>query len=206
MNNAELIAALDRQRASRGFYTIAELVDLSARMIVVLDPFSTMISRAVELAGGNVFYPNVVVEAQAGGRIRIGAENVFLPGCLVRAAGGQIQIGSRNSFGEGGASLLAGEPAAALRIGDDGRYCYGAQINGTNDCGDGAQVLGAILVQGCSLGAGGSHAHPDPDRRGGVLKGAGLARNLHVGQGEVINGRATFSQAMVERQSVYHPR
>jgi hypothetical protein len=179
---------------------------LHARANVIFDPFSTLISRNIELGSGNVFYPNVVIETQGDGRIDIGEQNTFFPGTFVRAIGGQIWIGSRNSFGEGGVSLLASDPQAVLRIGDNGRYCLGAQISGTNTCGDGAQVLGAILVQGCELESGASHAHPDPDQRGGVLKGAGLARNLVIRQGEVINGRLTFTQAMVERQSVYHPK
>jgi hypothetical protein len=34
----------------------------------------------------------------------------------------------------------------------------------------------------------------------------GIARGLAVGQGEVINARATFEQARIERQAVYHPK
>jgi hypothetical protein len=109
-------------------------------------------------------------------------------------------------LGEGGVSLVTNSPEAVLLIGDAGRYCHGAQISGSNRLSHGAQVLGAILVQGCELGDGTSYSHPDPDQRGGVLKGAGLARNLRVGQGEVINGRLTLTQTMVERQSVYHPK
>jgi hypothetical protein len=201
-----LMVILNQQRVDRGFYSLAELLELHARANVIYDPFSTLISRNVELGSGNVFYPNVVIETQGHGRIRMGDQNTFFPNTFIRATSGQIWIGNRNSFGEGGVSLLTSEPQAVLRIGDDGRYCLGAQISGTNTCGDGAQVLGAILVQGCELGGGASYAHPDPDRRGGVLKGAGLARNLAIRQGEVINGRLTFTQAMVERQSVYHPK
>jgi hypothetical protein len=204
--DSDLTTLLNQQRTQRGFYSLAELLELRTRANVIFDPFSILISRSLELGSGNIFYPNVVVEAQADGRISIGDENTFLPNTLVRATSGHISIGSRNIFGEGGASLATSDPKAMLSIGNDGRYCYGAQISGTNDCGDGAQVLGAMLVQGCELGSGGSYAHPDPDQRGGVLKGSGLARNLIIRQGEVINGRLTLTQAMIERQSVYHPK
>jgi hypothetical protein len=201
-----LIDMLNQQRTSRGFYSLAELFELCVPANVIFDPFSTLISRSLELGGGNIFYPNVVVETQAGGRVTIGDQNTFLPGTLIRAAGGRIRIGSGNTFDEGGVSLLTSSPDALLQIGDEGRYSLGAQISGSNRLGHGAQVLGAILVQGCELGDGASYAHPDPDQRGGVLKGAGLARNLWVGQGEVINGRFDFAHAPVERQRVYHPK
>ena len=201
-----LLESINQQRASRGFYLLAELFEQHMRANVILDPFSTLISRSVELGSGNMFYPNVLIESQAGGRITIENENTFFPGTLIRANGGHIRIGSGNSFGEGGATLMTNTPEALLIVGDAGRYCLGAQLSGPNRCGHGAQVLGAILVQGCELGDGASYAHPDPDQRGGVLKGAGIARNLRVGQGEVINGRFDFAQAAVERQSAYHPK
>jgi hypothetical protein len=56
------------------------------------------------------------------------------------------------------------------------------------------------------LGAGESYLHPDPDLRGAVLKGAGLARGLRVGRGEVISRRENFEQADIERQVAYHPK
>jgi hypothetical protein len=199
-----LIEMLNQQRISRGFYSIAELLELHTPTNIIFDPFSTLISRSLELGSGNIFYPNVIIETQADGRVTISDQNTFLPNTLIRAGGGHIRIGSGNTFGEGGVSLVTSSPDALLLIGDAGRYCLGAQISGSNRLGHGAQVLGAILVQGCELGDGASYAHPDPDQRGGVLKGAGLARNLLVGRGEVINGRFNFTQDAVERQRVYH--
>jgi hypothetical protein len=201
-----LIDMLNQQRISRGFYSLAELLELHMPANIIFDPFSTLISRTLELGSGNIFYPNVIIETQADGRITIGHQNTFFPNTLLRASSGHICIGSGNIFGEGGVSLVTSSPEAQLLIGDTGRYCLGAQISGSNHLGHGAQVLGAILVQGCELGDGASYTHSDPDQRGGVLKGAGLARNLRVGQGEVINGRFNFTQAAVERQRVYHPK
>jgi hypothetical protein len=76
-----------------------------------------------------------------------------------------------------------------ITIGDHGRYVQGAQIVGCNTLGSGSQVLGPIVVQGRALGASESYGHRDPDLRGAILKGAGLARDLVVGQGEVISWR-----------------
>lgn len=201
-----LIEMLNQQRISRGFYSLAELLEICTGTNVIFDPFSTLISRTVELGSGNVFYPNVLIEVGAGGRISIGNDNTFLPNTLIRASAGHIRIGSGNIFGEGGATLLTSSPGDVLLVGDAGRYSQGAQISGSNRLGNGAQVLGAIMVQGCELGDGASYTHPDADQRGGVLKGAGLARNLRVGQGEVVNGRFNFTQDAIERQSVYHPK
>jgi len=91
-------------------------------------------------------------------------------------------------------------------LGDHGRYVQGAQIVGCNMLGSGSRVLGSIVVQGRALGASESYGHRDPDLCGAVLKGAGLARDLMVGQGKAISWRANFEQADVERQTVYHPK
>jgi len=51
---------------------------------------------------------------------------------------------------------------------------------------------------------GASHRHPDPDKRGGVLKGVGLARGLSVARGEVISTRPEFAQTRIERRRDHH--
>jgi hypothetical protein len=82
----------------------------------------------------------------------------------------------------------------------------GANILGACVLESGTQVLGPITVENCTLMTGGSFKEADPDRRGGVLKGFGTARNLTVRQGEVINGQGTFDASAVERQIAYHPK
>ena len=72
--------------------------------------------------------------------------------------------------------------------------------------GTGSQVIGPIRVQNCHLGEGDDHTAPDPDTRGGVLKGYGLARGLAVPQGHVIAGNGTFNLEEMKRQSFYHPK
>jgi hypothetical protein len=203
---ADLMLQIDSQRADRGFLTIHELLRLGERDNVVLAPFSTLIGAGVQIGSGNTFYPGVVVEIRNGGSIQIGDGNRFLMQTYLLADAGELTIGSHNEFGDGGVSVKALGPEGAIAIGDHGRYTQGAEIVGRNTLGSGSQVLGPITVQGCALGAGESYRHPDPDLRGAVLKGAGLARGLHVGQGEVISRRANFEQADVERQAVYHPK
>jgi len=203
--DSTLLALIEQQRAQAGFRSLAELIELCRAGNQILDPFSTLISRNVAVGAGNRFYPNVVIEATGDGQIQIGDRNMFFPNTSVRASDGLIRIGAGNSFGEGGVSLRTDGPDDQLIVGAAGRYMHGAQIAGSNRLGDGAQVLGPIIVQGCELGSGGGYGEPDPDLRGGVLKGAGLARGLVVGRGEVINGRTTFVAAMLERQRTYHP-
>ncbi|MFF2659853.1 hypothetical protein ACFVUH_21130 [Kitasatospora sp. NPDC058032] len=47
---------------------------------------------------------------------------------------------------------------------------------------------------------------PDPDLRGAVPKGAGLARGIRLEAGDVVNGLGGFATATIERRLAYHPR
>ena len=204
---AELISTIDAQRSGRGFMSVAQLLEaLTGGGNVVLDPFSTLISQGVDIGRGNTFYPNVIIEATNGGAIMVGTGNVFYPGTMLQADGGTIKIGDRNQLGGGGLNIFANTPEAGVEIGSDGRYMLGADITAPCLLGSGTQILGAISAQNCRLEAGGSYQEADPERRGGVLKGCGRARNLIVKQGEVINGHGSFSQSQVESQLAYHPR
>lgn len=93
-----------------------------------------------------------------------------------------------------------------IKIGDSGRYCDGANIIGETVLGNGSQILGSITVQNCTLADGGTFQETDPDKRAAVLKGFGLARNISLRVGEVVNGLGDFSKAPVERQSFYHSK
>ena len=101
--------------------------------------------------------------------------------------------------------IVADRPGEAITIGDHGRYRYGAVLRGRAELGSGSQVLGPVIVEECTLGAGGSFAEPDPDRRGGVLKGVGPARGLTVPRGQVIAAYGLFAQAAMLRQRFFHP-
>ncbi|MFJ8040816.1 hypothetical protein ACIRBX_09965 [Kitasatospora sp. NPDC096147] len=202
----ELLARLDAARTAAGLYTVTELLDLADGGSVVHDPFSVLISRRVTLGQGNVFYPGVTVECDGASTCTIGSGNVFRSGAAVLAeAGGSVRIGDRNLIGEGGARLKANRAAAAVEVGDRTRLLNGPEIVGRSAIGDGCQVIGAIAVQSARLAGGGDHTHPDPDGRGAVLKGSGLARGLELAVGEVVNGSGDFAAAPVERQRAYHP-
>jgi hypothetical protein len=56
------------------------------------------------------------------------------------------------------------------------------------------------------LGGGGTYRDPEPDERGGVLKGLGVARNVDVPQGHVIQAFGLFAEAVMRRQSYFHPK
>jgi carbonic anhydrase/acetyltransferase-like protein (isoleucine patch superfamily) len=203
----DLLQRLDAQRTARGFLTVARLLDaLTALDIVVLDPFSTLVSENVVLGRGNVLYPNVVIETQRDGEIALGGGNVLYPGTLLLADSGTITVGDDNQFGPGGLHILALDAASGVAVGSGGRYMQGAEISAPCLLGSGSQILGAISARNCQLGAGEGHRHPDAAARGGVLKGVGRAHNLVVGVGEVINGSGSFRQADVESQLAYHPQ
>jgi hypothetical protein len=178
------VAVLDRIRAEHGYLSLAETLALADTGSVVFDPFSLLVSRGVRIGGGNVFYPGVT---------------------LICNAGGTIVVGSHNQFGEGGFTARA-EGGATIEIGDGGRYMLGASVTGPAQLGSGSQILGAIAVQDCVLGAGGTFRDPDPDARGAALKGVGRARGLRLARGQVIQGDGVFDFADIKPQSFFHQK
>lgn len=200
------IARLDAVRRQFGFLEIGETAALIDRGTILFDPFSTLISRNVRLGHGNVIHPNVTLECGEAGTLELGDGNILHSGTKIVAETGRIVIGSHNRFGEGGFLAKADRADTSIEIGDRGRYLSGASVNGRCRLGSGSQILGPIAVQDCVLGEGASYTDPDPDLRGGVLKGQGRARGLTLSVGEVIFGNGVFSQDAVERQLAYHPR
>lgn len=198
---------IDEQRASRGFYGVSELLEWAAQSDnTFLDPFSILISRTVKLGRDNVFYPNVILEVKNGGELTLGNSNVLYPSTLMIAERGKIFIANGNQLGDGGCSLKANMPDAVITVGDNGRYMSGAQVIGRTALGSGSQVLGLITVQNCTLEGGGDYRSADPDARAGLLKGSGLARNITVPVGKVLNGSRMFEESQTEDQSKYHPK
>lgn len=196
----------DAQRTARGLRTVDEILELAAGGTIILDPYSLILSVRVELGVGNVFYPGVVIECDGDSTCVLGSENVLLPGTFITATGGGvIRIGDGNRLGEGGARIAADRPEAEISIGDRARISSAAILTGPAELGDGSQLLGSVNAQQVRLGAGADWTHPDPDKRGAVLKGFGRARNLTIGTGEVVNGAGDFTTAPLERQRTYHP-
>jgi hypothetical protein len=199
-----ILDAIDQQRELRGFRSIGEILELTKNGNIVLDPLSTLISQSIVVGSRNVFYPGIILEEQNQGSIEIGDDNLFYPSTFVLAEQGVIVIGNANQFGEGGCIIKANQLNSQIKIDDHGRYLNGTQIMGKTYLGTGSQILGAITVQSCSLEGGEDFLSSDPDLRGAVLKGAGLARNLVLERGKVINGQGNFANSPVELQSSYH--
>ena len=202
-----IIAEVDRIRRANDFISIAATTALAARGITVFDPFSTLVSADAVLDQGVILWPNVVVQVLQGGALRIAAGTVLFPGTRIVARGGQVAIGREVEIGEeGGFTIRADAPGIAITIGDGARLVGGGSLALANTIGRGAQVLGPIGLQNCRLGDGGSYREPDPDLRGGVLKGSGVARGIDVPQGHVIQAFGLFSEAPLRRQSHFHPK
>jgi carbonic anhydrase/acetyltransferase-like protein (isoleucine patch superfamily) len=204
LGTSSLWEEFDQSRRVRGLLTPAELLALPD--IVVLDPFSVILSRQVSLGPGNLLYPGVVIECDEQSRCVIGRDNVFHVGTrILVSSGGSISIGDRSVVGEGGAQIKATTGDCEISIGDETRIMNGAELLGHSKVGSGCQILGPISARSVDLAAGAAYTHLDPDQRGAVLKGFGRAQGLRVGVGEVINGVGDFRSAPVERQRAHHP-
>jgi hypothetical protein len=199
-------AYLDRMRRDQGLLTVDEVVSLSERRNVIYDPYSTLISARAMIGHGNIFFPGVYLLCTEAAALEVGDANIFHANTLFEAATGVIRVGSLNQFGEGGFTAKANRPGALIEIGNEGRYLNGAAVFGETVLGSGSQLLGAITVDSCRLEPGGSFRESDPDRRAGVLKGAGTARGITVPAGQVIVSAGTFSESDLQPQSNFHPK
>jgi hypothetical protein len=193
-------------RQAAGLLTPLELIALGDRGVRVFDPFSTLVSQGVVLGDGCILYPNTQLLSEEGRSLTVGPDNIFYPGCWLRAEAGDISIGSGNQFGEGGFTAVANRSGASLQFGSRGRFQRGAAVYAAAVIGDGCQILGPVAVQDCELAGGGDFRHPEPDERGAVLKGVGTARGLRLRQGEVIAGAGIFRPEDLKNQSFYHPK
>lgn len=203
-NFNQIINSINQQRSKKDFYSIMELLELSKNENTILDPFSTLISRKVKMDNNNTFYPNTIVEINNNGHISIGSNNIFYPNTFLLADTATISIGNDNIFGDGGLSIKANTKTSKIIIGNCGRYMNGAQIIGNSYLGNGSQILGNITAQNCYLEDGESYTHSNVNLRGAVLKGNGLARNIKLSKGTVINAQGLFKQCNQEDQAVYH--
>lgn len=201
------IDVINEQRKSRGFLGISELLELCKQGNIIYDPLSTLISEEAIIGSGNVFYPCVTIQSDNNGRLRVGNNNVFYSQSFLLADKGSIIIGNYNQFGDGGISLKANMPNSQITIEDNGRYVNGIQILGRTTLGSGSQIIGGIItVQNCVLESGETYQHENPDLRAGVLKGYGLARDIVVGRGKVLNGMGAFASDDIQDQSFFHPK
>lgn len=207
MLSESLVAAANRARACAGFLPVEAVAALADDGVLVLDPFSTLVSPGVILAAGVTLWPSTIIQATEGGEVTVGSGTRLFPGTRIAAAGTRVSIGAETEIGEeGGFTIKADHPGSLIEIGSHARLLGGGSLALDNHIGDGAQVLGPIRMQNCRLQAGGSHRHPDPDLRGGVLKGSGVARGLTVPTGTVIQAFGLFNEAPPRRQSFFHPK
>lgn len=204
-NFLKQIEAVERSRHQHGFLSLEETLALMDSGNVIFDPFSTLISREVEIGRDNVFHPLTRVGVDGGGRLRIGSANVFHSNTLIEATTGAIVIGDGNLFGDGVVCLKANAPGAAITIGDSCRIGGIVNVFGKTTLGGGCQILGNINVYDCSLGAGQSYRHPVADERGAVLKGSGSAKEIDLPRGKVIDGWRLFRIEDSVPQSTFHP-
>lgn len=205
IDTLNLLDAIDGMRRNAGFLTLAETLALSESGNAVLDPFSTLISRHAEIGENNVIHPNVRLDCREGAALRVGSGNVLHSNTVMEATSGTVTVGDGNQFGEGVVAIKANAAGARIDIGDGGRYVGIVNLYGQDTLGSGSQILGTITVQGGILAAGAPHSHPQPDTRGAVLKGAGLARDIHLAQGRVIDGWGRFRVEDAVAQSKFHP-
>ena len=202
----ELLGRADHARAQLGLMTIAEILELTRSGNIILDPWSLLVARGVTIGSENVLGPAISLLCGHDARLVIGDRNELAAGTVIDATSGDITIGNSNQFGPGGCTVRTIRPGERIAIGDDGRYRHGCQIFGRSLLGSGSQVTGPIVAESCTLGSGGSFAEPDPDLRGAVLKGGGIARDIVLERGRVIQGCGPFRPEDVKPQSFFHPK
>ena len=197
---------LDEHRTALGFLTVSQVDALADRGVRVLDPFSALISAGADLGPDTIVYPNVVLQCGPASTLVVGSSNLLFPGTFLLADnGGQLVIGNDCELGPGGVQVKANRNDACIRLGNGCRLLNGCELTGRNELGDGCQIIGPIQAQSVRLAGGlGGYTWPDPDERGALLKGVGLARDISLARGEVMNGQGSFADAPVERQAGYH--
>ncbi|MEE1611950.1 hypothetical protein [Microvirga sp. CF3016] len=196
----------DVERERLGFLSQEETIALAGRGVILPAPFSVMISREAEFEPDVILWPNTIVQAIDGGHISIGRGTQLFPGTRIVAEGGSVVVGARAEIGEEGGFTLKAGAGETIEIGDGARLLGGGSLALSNRIGRGAQILGPIRCQNCLLGDGGTYRDAEPDERGGVLKGSGIARGIDVPQGHVIQAFGLFSEGVLRRQSYFHPK
>ncbi|MBM6579871.1 hypothetical protein ILT44_06730 [Microvirga sp. BT689] len=196
----------DDARRQLGFLSVAETAALTHRGVLIPEPTSVLISPSVQFGKGVVLWPGVILQIRDDGTIVIGDDTQLFPGSRLVASGGSIRVGAQTEIGEEGGFTLKAGTGDVIEIGDGARLLGGGSLTLSNRIGRGAQILGPIRCQNCTLGDGGTFRHPEPDERGGVLKGSGVARQIDVPTGSVIQAFGLFSEEILRRQSYFHPK
>ncbi len=197
----------DTYRISCGFYTIIELINSVGKTNQIVDPFSVLISKKVDIGSNNIIYPGVQIISDSSSVIEIGNNNTFCNNTqIISEDCSRILIRDHNDFGYGGICIKCNINKGKMLFGGYCRIEGRINIFGNCNFGQGSQILGTISVYNCTLGEGGDYNDPDPNKRAGLIKGIGTARNLNVGMGMVINGFGDFDQSKIEPQINYHKK
>jgi carbonic anhydrase/acetyltransferase-like protein (isoleucine patch superfamily) len=202
----EAQALSDAARERLGFLSLAETAALAHRGVLIPDPGSVLVSANVQLEDGTVLWPSAILQASDSGRITVGQGTNLFSGTRIVATGGMVAIGKDAEIGEEGGFTVKAGVGEVIEIGDGARLLGGGSLSLSNRIGRGAQILGPIRCQNCTLGDGGTYRDSEPDERGGVLKGSGVARNVEVPHGHVIQAFGLFAEAVMRRQSYFHPK
>ena len=201
-----MIELTDAARLQLGFLSLEATVALARRDILIPDPASVLVSPSAKMGKGVILWPGVIVDCSPTSGVHIDHGTALFPGTRIVASGGTVSIGFGVEIGEEGGFTIKAEAGAVIEIGDGARLLGGGSLTMSNRIGRGAQVLGPIRCRDCRLGDGGDYRHPQPDERGGVLKGSGVAHGVQVDQGHVIQAFGLFSEGIVRRQSYFHPK
>ncbi|MGZ5496592.1 MAG: hypothetical protein ACXWFO_07545, partial [Candidatus Aminicenantales bacterium] len=129
----------------------------------------------------------------------------LFPGARIVARDGRVIVGGTVEIGEEGGFTVKAEADETTEIGSGARLLGGGSLTSSNRIGRGAQILGPIRCRNSHLGDGGSYRDPEPDERGGVLKGSGVAHQVAVPKGHVIQAFGLFADGVMRRQSYFHP-
>lgn len=200
--------ALDDARRAAGFLTVRHVAALAPE-VRVLDPASVLIGAGVSVLPGAVLYPSTTLETRDGGVISVASGARLGPGPVtIVASAATVHIGEGAELGPGPVTIVA--DGSDVVIGGRARLTAGCLVEGPARIGAGAQVLGPVSVRDVELEDGGDHREPDPDHRGGVVKGTGPVRGVRVGLGEVVVGGVTHAgetpgRPRIERQRTHHP-
>ena len=198
------IQQLNNLRQEKGFMTIDEIMALVDNGNIIFDPLSVLISVSAVIGKGNTLYPCISLQVTEGSTLQIGDNNIFYSNTFFLADKGSLLVEDGNQFGDGGCTIKANVPQAKIEVGSHGRYVNGCQVYGKTTLGSGSQIIGPIVAQNVDLAAGEAHSSVDYNEKAAVLKGHGLARDISVGKGEVINGQGSFVQSDIEKQVTYH--
>jgi acetyltransferase-like isoleucine patch superfamily enzyme len=208
MDSDRTAQALDIASRAAGFLTVHEVTAL-APDVRVLDPGSVLIGAGVSVRPGAVLYPSTTLETRDGGVISVASGARLGPGPVtIVASAATVHIGEGAELGPGPVTIVA--DGSDVVIGGRARLTAGCLVEGPARIGAGAQVLGPVSVRDVELEDGGDHREPDPDHRGGVVKGTGPVRGVRVGLGEVVVGGVAHAgeasgRPRIERQRTYHP-